>query len=270
MARKKSKSHKKAVYTKRRRIENKGQGRTQRRQADVPSDRKDDNAQAAIGDIVGHVHGVLRTLLGRALSYIEEERTANVVRSDEHGNSQQLQPIHVSHEAHAASLVQRGLAGDSPVGERAPLTEVVYPNDGEAAIQAHPRKEQRRIFVNKANEIVLANEDELTGLAKLMCSQLRSQARMARAKFTSLFYLEELGALQAFDDRTTNMNKLPGKNLTTTRNRVHDLIRQRLVSKDPHSSRFQKISLTPLGKKTYEVLQLQSDESKHTNTHGNE
>lgn len=101
------------------------------------------------------------------------------------------------------------------------------------------------------NDRNTAGTDQDRGEARVLLMKLRQQSSISRAQYTAMFYLEELGRLRAFDGRTTDMNKLSGKNFETTRRRILELKQEHAVCKDPKSDRLQKISLTPLGKLAY-------------------
>lgn len=178
------------------------------------------DAHGIRGQIVAHVRGALRSLLGHALNQMGEWQGFDVQQD--------------------VALLSTGQT-KQPLSAHDPVPPPVA-----TPVESDPGLEKPAPAVLDA----LVTEQDLAA-AKELLRKLRQMAKMARGRFTVMFYLEELGALEAFDGRTTDMNKLSGKNLSTTRKRIVELIREQAVCKASKSSKIQKISLTATGKQAY-------------------
>lgn len=218
---------KKKSSTKRKRAAvSKGRGRSSKAGPSVKRPRKvavrPDITADAIGirgQVVTHVHGALRSLLGHALNQLGEWQGVEARQDDEFYPGQAQQPA-AEHDP-VSTPVATAVELDS--GVEKPSPDVPEP---------------------------LVTDQELVA-AKVLLRKIRQMATVAGGRYTVLFYLEELGSLKAFDGRTTDMNKLSGRNFSTTRKRIFELIKEQAVCKDPKSSKIQKIALTTLGKRAY-------------------
>ena len=193
-------------------------------------------------DSIAHqVHGVLKTLLGQALKYIEG-RGGSVASLPKDTVSGRREESTSADKPPSAKVVV-------PSGSGAKGEDFAPPLDGSSPVEIDSDGED---FVGSSRGG--ADEDEETKRAKCVVLILRQEARMARAKYTSLFYLEELGQRRACDGGFVRMSDLPGGNKETTRNRIADLYSKKVVAKREKASRFEGITLTALGKKAYELL----------------
>lgn len=174
------------------------------------------------GQVVSHVHEALRSLLGHALNRIEEWRGFDAQQDVALFSPAQSQQSHAVYDPVPAPVA----------------TTVTFDPGAEKPSQDAP-------------DALATDQDQAA--AKALLRKLRQMTNMSRGKFTVMFYLEELGALEAFDGRATDMNKLSGKNLSTTRKRIVELIREQAVCKTSKSAKLQKISLTATGKQAYSL-----------------
>lgn len=182
--------------------------------------RRDVNADlhGIRGQVVAHVQGALKRLLGHALDQMDQWPSLDA---------------------------QQGVATITPDESQQPHSSpdpVPAPVEAAGELDAGSAKQSPSVpdpFV----------ADQKHAEAKVLLRKLRQMSK--RGQYTVLFYLENLGNLGAFGGRTTDMNKLSGKNFGTTRKRIWELINEQAVCKDPESSKIQKISLTALGKAAY-------------------
>jgi hypothetical protein len=98
-------------------------------------------------------------------------------------------------------------------------------------------------------------EDD-TGIENAMAQALLRKINMvsetARAKYTVLFYLRELGDRGAFGGKTITLKLLPGENQETKRNRIWWLKNEGAVESQSRS-RLERVSLTPLGRRAWDI-----------------
>jgi hypothetical protein len=231
MAKKKSSAKRKrtAVSKRRGRVSKAGPSLQRPRNASGYPDIAAD-ARGIRGQVVAHVQGALRSLLGHALNQMDEWQGF-----DGHQD---------------VALLTTGRS------QQPPSASDPVPAPAATPVKLDPGLETPSSSAPEA----LVTEQDLAA-AKALLRKLRQMARMARGGFSAMFYLEELGALKAFDGRTTDMNKLSGKNLSTTRKRILELIREQAVCKASKSSKIQKISLTNTGKQAYFLHMAAAEDS---------
>ncbi|MFM8282787.1 MAG: hypothetical protein ACKOFX_08055 [Solirubrobacterales bacterium] len=223
---------KKSSSKRRRRPVSKGRGRASKpgppslkkpRKDAAQRDINNANADGVRGQVVAHVQGALRSLLGHALDQMNEWQGFDAQQEGELFSPDQAQKPLSSHDPALA-----------------PVASAVDPD-------AAPAKQSPSV----PDPLVTDQDLIAEAKAKALLKKLREMSK--RGEYTVLRYLEELGKHKAFDGRPTDMNKLPGKNLSTTRKRIWELITEQAVSKDPKSSKIQRISLTDLGKAAYRL-----------------
>lgn len=243
MARTSSKSGRKPAPVKRRKTKRAGKSKagSQRPPAPAKNDDVDTAAHHPADSIAHQVHGVLKTLLGQALKYIEGSG----------GSVASLPKNTVSDRRDESTIADEppSLKAVVPSGPGAKGEDFAPPLDGSGSVEIDSEGED---FVGPSRGG--ADKDEETERAKGVVALLKQEARMVKAIYTSLFYLEELGEKKAFDGVVVRMSDLPGGNKETTRNRIADLYNKKVVAKREKASRFEGITLTALGKKAYELL----------------
>jgi hypothetical protein len=208
---------------------------------------RDELGKQSADTIAAHVHGVLKAILGQALKYVERHAEATkAVSADSAGDGQYAGIVVSSQRSESPLETLGGSAG--------------RPTQGQAEQEgAHFRQNVGgRVAMEPPNEDAVFNNDseEQISKARSLLQVLRIESRMSRAKYTSLYYLEELGDKHACDGVVINMKDLTGENKETTRERILDLCAKKAVRKDPTSSRLQKIALTALGKVAYDLLRF--------------
>lgn len=88
--------------------------------------------------------------------------------------------------------------------------------------------------------------------AKTLLAKITSISAAARATYTSLFYLLQLGDREAFDGKTVTLTSLPGENQKTKRDRIWWLKNEGAVVSQS-KNRLERVSLTPLGKRALDI-----------------
>lgn len=89
-------------------------------------------------------------------------------------------------------------------------------------------------------------------LAQALLHKITMVSETARAKYTVLFYLRAIGGRGAFGGRTITLSSLPGENQKTKRERIWWLKNEGVVGSQSRS-RLERVSLTPLGKKAWDL-----------------
>lgn len=211
--------------------------------ADAAETPENEVEQRAADPVASQVHGVLKALLGQALRYFEDYAQASDAR-----------PAVTSGRARNPEIVAEGVPPKTvsrPSWDVADTSRGTRPQ-GKSEISSF---ESTQISQSHDPDASTGDRKDLE-TARSIVRALRDEDRMSPGSYTALFYLEELGRKGVFDGRVINMGDLPGGNKKTTRERISDLYLRKLVTKDENSIRFQKVTLTQLGKKAYEVLQF--------------
>jgi hypothetical protein len=243
MAKNSSKSGRKPAPVKRRKTKRAGTTGSQRPPAVAKKSRVDTVAGHPSDNIAHQVHGVLKTLLGQALKYIEG-RGGNIASLPKDTSSdRQDESTNVDELPSLKSVMPSG-----PVSKSEDFAPAL---DGSGPADTEPEGDTLFGFSQFA-----VDQDEELARARSVVAVLRQESRMARAIYTSLFYLEELGDKKAFDGVVVKMSELSGGNKETTRDRISDLYYKKVVAKKAKVTRFEGITLTPLGKKAYKLLRL--------------
>jgi hypothetical protein len=101
---------------------------------------------------------------------------------------------------------------------------------------------------------VPADDDTVleNAMAQALLRKINMVSETARAKYTVLFYLRELGDRGAFGGKTITLKLLPGENQETKRTRIWWLKDEGAVESQSRS-RLERVSLTPLGKKAWDM-----------------
>jgi len=94
-----------------------------------------------------------------------------------------------------------------------------------------------------------ADDDER---ARTLLIKIHTVSATARATYTALFYLQQLGDREAFGGKTVTLASLPGENQETKRDRIWWLKLEGAVDSQSRK-RLEKVSLTPLGKRAWEM-----------------
>lgn len=92
-------------------------------------------------------------------------------------------------------------------------------------------------------------------MARALLGKINMVSEAARAKYTALFYLRELGARGAFSGTTITLASLPGENQETKRTRIWWLKNEGAVASQSRN-RLEKVSLTPLGKRVWDLYRI--------------
>lgn len=252
MARTSSKSGRKLTPVAQRNTGRASKAGSRRSNAPTKKSHVDTVSRHPADDIAHQVHGVLKMLLGQALKYIEDHGGNIASPSQDTSGDKQDDSMLVDE----LPLPKSTLPSDPE-----PKSKGFAPSlDGRGPADTEPEDETLSAF----SQFGVDQDDELVR-AKSVIAVLRQESRMARAIYTSLYYLEELGEKNAFDGVVVKMSELSGGNKETTRNRISDLYNKKVVAKKAKAARFEEITLTSLGKKAYELLR--STESGETAIH---
>jgi hypothetical protein len=241
MARTSSNSGRKPAPVTRRKTKRAGKTGSQRPPAPAKNSRIDTVPHHPADSIAHQVHGVLKMLLGQALKYIESRGGSIASLPPDNGSDRRDESTNAGDLPFLEAVV--------PSGQGAKGEDFAPPLDGKGPAE---NESEGETFVRGSG--VGVDKDEEQERAKGVVAILKQEARMAKAIYTSLFYLEELGEKKAFDGVVVRMSDLPGGNKETTRNRIADLYSKKVVAKSEKATRFERITLTPLGKKAYELL----------------